>query len=290
MKAKTILLYGRSGAGKSTQIGELSEYVYTKLGKTTRLYTADRGGVDTIQAHINEGLIQVVDIGESNPFVFLNKVARGFVKDAQGKWVPGDLSKVGLVAFESITSICDLLMANMAQQAAAGVNIGGSGGVTFTATGDGEAVKVGSTNMAMFGVAQNTIMWDIWQSQKLPVDYVLWTASVSKDEDTNAGGKVLGPAAAGKALTPEIPRSFQRSFRIDVVPGQGTAAPQHILYMGISTDLNAGNATALGNSRVPLGSDVPSKITPASLTKALELIEKAEQESTNKLRQRIGKK
>lgn len=288
---RTILLYGRTRAGKSTQIGELAESVYKKEGKITRLYTADRGGVDPIRPYIDLGVIQVISQDDSDPWIFLNKAVRGCVRDANGKWVPGDNAKVGMFAFESMTAFADALMSDMAKKAAANVNIGGGANISFAVSGDGENLKVSGSNMAHYGVCQSRITEEVWESQRLPATFILWTASVSKDDDLAASGKVLGPAVAGKALTSEVPRWFNLTFRIDALPAQGGKPERHILYLGNHLDVGAGNAVGLGNTRTPL--DAPpikeSTIEPASIVKALELIDGGYGQALDVIKKRLNR-
>lgn len=274
--ATTILLYGRTNSGKTAQIGTLAEHVYKTTGKRTRLYTADKGGLDTIQPHIELGIIELVEILDTNPFIFLNKAARGQVRDATGKWVldAERNSHIGCYAFESLRGIAEELMLDMANKATAGVNIGGGSNVSFQIQGDGETLKVGGSNMAHFGVAQARMTAEVWESQKLNADYIIWTSSVSKDDDTNAGGKVLGPDVIGKALTAEVPRWFNYTFRIDVLPAQSGKPERHILYLGNHVDVGAGNAAGLGNIRRPIDAPPLTSVTiePANLVQALDML------------------
>ncbi len=273
-RKRTILLYGRTRAGKSTQIGELAEHVKRTEGKNTRLYTADRGGTDPIRPYIDLGIIEVVAQGDSDPWIFLNNAVNGRVRDSKGQWVNGDNANIGMFAFESLTAFADALMADMAKKAAANVSIGGGANISFNVSGDGQQLKISGSNMAHYGVCQSRITEEVWQSQKLPGTFILWTASASKDDDPSAAGKVLGPAVAGKALTTEVPRWFQLTFRIDCLPAQGTSKERHILYLGNHVDMGAGNAIGLGNTRTPLGGpDLPTTIEPASIVKALTLID-----------------
>lgn len=287
MSKRTILLYGRTRAGKSTQIGELAEHVYKTTGRRTRLYTADRGGVDPVRPYIDLGIIDVVAQDNTDPWIFLNKAVRGFVRK-DGKWVAGD-GNVGLFAFESMTAFADALMADMAKKAAENVNIGGGANISFAASGDGETLKISGSNMAHFGVCQSRIKEEVWTSQRLEADYVLWTASASKDEDPEASGKVIGPAVVGKAMTAEVPRWFNLTFRIDAIPAQSGKPERHVLYLGNSLDLTAGNAVSLGNTRTPLDSEaLPSTIEPASLVKALNLIDGGYGQALTKIKQRLA--
>ena len=288
-RKRTILLYGRTRSGKSTQIGQLAESVYKSTKKITRLYAADRGGFDPIRPYIELGVIEVVELGDSDPWIFLNKAVRGMVRDASGKWVPGKNDNIGMFAFESMTAFADELMASMARKASENVNIGGGANISFVISGDNETLKVSGSNMAHYGVCQSRIKEEVWQSQKLNADYILWTASASKDEDQDAAGKVLGPAVVGKAMTAEVPRWFGLTFRLDCIAAQQGKPERHILYLGNSVDTTAGNAVSLGNTRVPLDSTpLASSLEPASIVKALQMIDEASVQAVDTIKKRLA--
>ena len=295
MSATTVLLYGRSNSGKSTQIGVMAEHVYKTTGKKTRLYTADKGGIDPILPYVNLDIIEAVEMGDTSPFIFLNKAANGYIRSGEGKWVKDDAAneKVGCYAFESMRGIAEALMAEMAKKASEGVSIGGGANISFGVQSDGEALKISGMNMAMFGVAQARMTEEIWASQRLNAQYILWTSSVSKDEDGVSTGKVLGPDVIGKALTAEVPRWFHYTFRIDVLPAQSGKPERHILYLGSHVDLNAGNAAGLGNIRRPL--DAPALTTttvePANLVTAINLVRDASQKAAEEtIKRRLAAK
>lgn len=285
---RTILMYSRSRGGKTTLIAELAEKVYATTGKKTLVYSIDKGGTGPLKPLIGLGIIDLIEQDKTDPWMFLNKAVTGQVRDANGKWVAGDLSKYGVIAFESMTGWGDALMMDLTEKAAAGQNIGGAANVSFTIAGDGEQIRVGGSNQAHYGIVQSRVLGEVWKSQKLPADYIVWTAAASKEDDMNAGGKVIGPAVVGKALTSEMPRHFDLTFRLDCVPAQAGKAERHVLYLGNSVDQAAGNAVSLGNTRVPLGAkELPPTIEPASLTQALDLITKAEAEATEAAKKRI---
>ena len=291
-KKRTILLYGRTNAGKTAQIGELAEHVFATTGKKTRLYTADRGGTDTIRPYIDLGIIDAVEMGDTDPWIFLSHAVKGQVRDLDGKkWLPGTNDGIGLFAFESMRAYAEALMQYMSNQAAKNVNIGGGANVSFTVAGEGESLKVSGSNMAHYGISQAFMTDTIWASQNLDAPYILWTSSVSKDEDTTAAGKILGPDVIGKALTAETPRWFSLTFRLDVLPATGGKTERHILYMGNHSDVNAGNASGLGNTRLPLDATLASNaIEPASIVKALELIDGGYVTAIDKIKKRLGSK
>lgn len=284
---RTIMIYGRSRSGKSSMVSELAENIYTKTGKKSLVYSIDAGGVGPLGPCIELGVIELITQKETNPWMFLAKAARGEVRDANGKWVKADLTKYGMIAIESFTSFGDALMLNMAEQAAQGISIGGGANVSFTVNSDGESMKVGGSNMAHYGLGQSRLLDEFLRSQKLPVDYLVWTASASKEDDQNNGGKVIGPSGPGRALTSELPRHCDLCFRIDCIPAQNGKPERHIIYLGNSVDITSGNAVALGNTRLPLGVDLPPTVEPASIVKVLELIKEAEAKAKAALQARL---
>ncbi len=286
---RTILMYGRTRAGKTSQLTELAEWVKATTGKKTLVYSIDKGGVGPLNPYIELGIIDLVQQGDTNPFMFLSKLAKGQVRDKAGKWIPADLSQYGMIGNESLTGFGDALMNDLAEKASRGVNIGGAANVNFTIESDGESLKVGGNNMAHYGIVQTRILDEVWKSQKLDVPFLVWTASASKEEDGNFGGKVIGPAVVGKALTSEMPRQFDLCFRLDCLPSSAGKPEKHIMYLGNSVDQNAGNAVTLGNTRLPLGApDLPATIEPASIVSVLKKIEEAEKVAMDNIRKKVS--
>ncbi len=222
--------------------------------------------------------------------MFLSKVATGQIRDDKGKWVQADLAKYYMVAIESFTGFGDALMMYLAEEAAKGINIGGAANVAFNVVSDGETLKVGGSNMAHYGICQTRLLSEFLRSQKLNVPIVLWTASASKEDDQNNGGKIIGPAGPGKALTSEVPRHCDLCLPIDCLPAQMGKPERHIIYLGNSVDMNAGNALRLGNTRVPMGAELPPSIEPASIVKVLEIIEEAETKVKEVMRKKLESK
>lgn len=288
MRDNNILLYGDTGDGKTALVGEFAEYIFKKDKKKTRLYSMDRGGLRTVRPYIDLGIIEVEILGDGDPWVFLHNAVRGRVRDAQGKWVEAKREDIGFYAFESMTSGADALMQSLALKAAAGVNIGGGGNVNFTIAEEGQTIKVGGNNQSHYGVVQGRIVQEVWESQRLP-GWLMWTASAKRDEDQNSSGRILGPQIAGKALTGEVPRWFVYTFRVAAVPAQGVVSERHILYLGDHTDPQSGGSKGLGNTRVPMDAPkLPATIEPASVVKAIEMINAGDAPAMEAIRKRIG--
>lgn len=291
MSKQTILLYGRTNAGKTALIGEYAEHVFLTTGKRTRLYNIDRGGPDTIQPYIDLGIIEFIDRGDDNPFLFLERATKGYVREA-GKWVKHTPDDIGMYAFESIRSFAEELKKDMELQVRSGKSIGGGSNINFTVGTGTDAIKVTGGNMTMYGVAQDRVVENMWDSHKLPADTIIWTSTVSKDDDVVAG-KVVGPDVIGKALAGEVPRWFNYTFRVDVQPAQMGQDEKHILYLGTHTDIGAGGASAQGNIRRPLDAAKleTTVIEPASLVKALQIVKEGSYSTAiEKIKKRLGNK
>lgn len=291
--ATTILLYGRTNSGKSSQIGVLAEDVYKRTGKLTRIYTADRGGIDPIRPYVTLGIIQPEEIGDSDPWIWINRAAKGYIKTG-GKWTLDRAanSKIGLFAFESAHSITKLMKLDMERKAALGINIGGDTNTTFEVSGDGEKLKIGTTKgYQKFSIPQSRIAEEMMESQRLQAEYILWTAGASKDDDEVSTTRVVGPDVIGKAMTGTLPMDFNYTFRLDVLPAQGGKGERHILYLGNHLDINAGNASALGNIRRPLDAP-PLKelvVEPANIVTALKLVrDEAQKAAVEVIQKRLG--
>lgn len=285
----TILLFGPTGSGKTAQLGEVAEWKYVNEKKYTRIYTADRGGWETIRPYVELGIIKIVPLfGE--PWAFIDHAIKGDKLNDKGEWVPGKDPEIGIYAFEGMTSFCDSVMSWMAEASGKGVNIGGGGSFNFKVKDGKDTISIGSNNMAHYGVAQQQIYEKSVQSQMLP-GTVIWTAGDKRGEDDAAGG-VIGPQTAGKAQSPEVARWFKYTFRLaqDVQPGMPV---KHLMYLDRHIEM-AGKTLAQGiaNSRVPMaGGDevkIPDVIEPASLVTVLELLKQRQVAAKDAIRIRLG--
>lgn len=274
----SILIYGRTNAGKTTQLGVLVEDIYVQTGKISRLYTSDMGGYASLQPYVDLGILEVVPVLDTDPFIYAHQTALGNIRDANGRWINDpNIDKLGVVAYDSTTADGELMLENLAERTANGLNLAGGGNANLDVKGDGVTLKIGSNNMAHYGVIQSRIRKEIWTSKRLPVDYVVWTAGVSQDADDVSTTKIVGPAAVGQALTGAMPRWFDLTFRLDVLAAKGAIPEKHQLYLGTHTDVTLKNAAGLGNVRIPLSKHKLPKtvIEPANIVEALAIIKEA---------------
>lgn len=282
----SIALIGETGAGKTTQIGQLAKAIKKLTGKDTVLATCDRGGQDTIEHLIDLDVIKRERFSfapDDDIHVWINHVAQGETFDAERKlWVNRtNKDGIGLWVFESGSSMGEECLNKLARDQAEGKSIGGKSSFNVQ-LGDGK--RIASNTESHYGVIQTFLREKIWQSQQLP-GIVLWTFALDKDENTS-GQVMLGPRLAGHAMTTMIPRWFRYTFRIDAVPQQ-EAAPKHVLYLQAHTN---GQLSSYGNARVPLEgyNDLPLTIEPASLPEALERIQALRDKAKELTREELG--
>lgn len=266
-----ILLYSDTGGGKTAQIGEAADHIDATRGERTVLYSGDRGGTATVRPHIKLGIIEHRSLLVGDPWVAINAAVLGKQQQADGKWVPGNNKGVGLFAFESLSSLADNIMIDMAAKNAAGRGIGGK--ASFVIQNPDGSKFAGNTQTDYSGV-QTFLTEKVWQSQALGVP-IIWTSHVKRGSDEESAQTILGPTVAGKALTTVVPRWFTYTFRLDALPAP-TGRPRHLLYMEEHSDMGV---KGCGNSRIPLGGQVPnfkSVIEPASIVAAMRQIREAE--------------
>ena len=272
---RTIGLYGDTGSGKTTQIGEIAKDVKRTRGLDTLYVAGDLGGYRSIQPMERLGFLKVESFDEkaaADPWTWVNDATSGRLLT----------DKVGLVAFDSATSISEAILNVITKTPG---QVGQQKTQRFTVS---SGLQVGANNESHYGLVQSFMLDQIWRSTWLAakgID-VLWTFGLDRSEKVDAT-LVIGPKLAGHALTSQIPKWFQYFFRMVSIPVLGSPA-RHLLYLQEQPDLN-GTGTSFGNPRYPLDAttELPAVLEPASLVEALHLIEQGQEEADRKLREEM---
>ena len=274
----SIALYSDTGGGKTTQAGEFAKYTWKTRKLKSVINSSDKGGVKSIAPLINLGIIKENSIKEDDdPFIWINDAASG---------VGLDPNEVGLAIFDSGTSMGEAILNHITKL---DYQIGQQRTQKFTVSKGKQNLTVGINNEAHYGVVQGFMLDAIWKSTWLTtkgID-VLWTFSVHRGEEQDRT-PILGPKLAGKALTAAIPKWFNYCWRLASIPQEGEQ-PKHVLYTAEVPEL-AGLGHSFGNSRIPLDSSVviPAVVEPASLMTVFDLLDQAEKEAEDRLREELG--
>ena len=285
---KTIMLCGRTGSGKTSQLGQIIKYVWREHKKKARIWIVDPGGIDPLLPFVDNGLLDPVFRGTTNPWVFAQQAARGRVRDGKGGWRDGDNSEVGCFLFEGASSLGEACNRELASCASRGDNVGGGTMVNFEKKDDGETVQIGGNNLAHYGVGQSFIFDQMMESFNLPGHIIVWTSRLSKQQDENqAVPTIVGPEILGKAKTGDCPAWFNLTFRLDVDKNN---PDRHLLYLGQHRDEHTiGKPLALGNSRAPLDAKLPKTvIDPADVMVALDLLKSLRKQAADNIAKELG--
>jgi hypothetical protein len=281
----SIMLYSDTGGGKTAQIGEAAEHVALTTGKKTHLWTADRGGVETVRPHIDAGLLDVQSLLHGDPWLAVNAAACGKTWDDTKKaWIPLDLQAYGLLAFEGLASMAELVRIAMTKENAEGRGVGGKAAFTLKRGTGTDAFAVSSSTMVDYSVVQAFMTEKAWQSQGLGLP-ILWTTHIQRSTDEENNAPVVGPVVAGKALTTVVPRWFTYTFRLEAVPVPN-GRPRHLLYIEEHSDTGL---KGFGNARIPLASVAGFKpiLEPASIVEAMKSIRLAQASASATITNRL---
>ena len=283
MPGRTIALYGDTGSGKTTQIGELAKDRYRRDGTRTRLVTSDPGGYESI-AHLED--IGVMEVVPYTP----DQDGWGWTMDQVDPKVYDP--SIGFYAFDGGSSQSALLMAACKRLSAEGLDIGGRPAPKFVVNkGKDNERTLGSNVDSHYMTVQShmrDVLWrSTWLTRMETNPDVLWTFLVRRGEHEDESS-ILGPELAGKALTGQVPTWFNYCFRLVTEP-QFDSAPLHKLYLQEKLELS-GSGMSFGNSRYPLGvgEALPEYIEPASLVEALNMVERAKEEAAQNARAELG--
>jgi len=242
----SILCYGRSGVGKSTQARYIAEYIHRTTGKKTRLIALDRGSLwAPCQDLVDEGIVIPLEFptaSEFNPMATMRKLRRGewpengvinrpTAVESKGprgveikyktntKWIPWseqDTAEIGAIVVDSLTSYALTLMSDSKQK---NIRIG-QDATNQPRTEDGETA--GTNTQSHYGDAHTEVLDAMNAFQALPVEIVMFTAleGLGTDDDGPMKRPALGPQTVGKAINAVVPTRVQNSFHF-TTEGEG---------------------------------------------------------------------
>jgi energy-coupling factor transporter ATP-binding protein EcfA2 len=282
-KGRTIALIGDSGSGKTTQAGEYAKHVFKTRKLRTLYYGADAGGYDTIEHLVSlDVVVPVTYTSKDDPWIWSDQAVSGKHLDTE--------KDIGLIVYDSGSSLGELLLNSCGKMAAQGQEIGGRKAPGFRIkTPSGEQIKFGSNSDSHYFVVQNHMRDMINRSTWLAeqgID-VLWTFALDRGERPDQT-PILGPLVVGHALTKSVARWFKYTFPLMTVSVHGSE-PRHIMYIQEQPD-TVGLSTVVCNSRYPIDAvtPLPTTLEPASLSGALALIEQGKEEAMAAVRQELG--
>ena len=280
----SLLLYGDTGHGKSTLIAELATHLKVTTGMKTAVFLADKGSAKPYRALQKHGVVDVYT-PQGNAWLWVNHAMKGEIRTDHTKAIYTSVAtpEVGLIVHEGLTAYAEILMSELAAMSAQGQDVGGGGAWNVTIREGKDLLKLGTSNRAHYGVVQLQIREGVL-AQKPAVPH-LYTAGVRRGESAQ-NTPILGPLVIGEALTSQLPRWVDYTFRCALSNGK------YHLHLAPHTDQQLGPRTVvLSNPRLPKGGAsvvVPPSVEPANLVKALTLIQAREDAAEVELSRKLG--
>jgi|WetSurMetagenome_2_1015567.scaffolds.fasta_scaffold11627_6 hypothetical protein len=287
---ESILVYGVSGAGKTTQIQELAKHVHKKLGKVVRLASCSGGGWTSIQPAIDAGIVIPTYIrARKFPVETMDKISKGYwpehPDDPESPLLPiekqANWKDVGGVANDSMTEGCEWMMSHINSQEAAGKIKISNQSANFK---DGET-NYGTPSMAHYGNVQSRIADFVAQSKALRGVYVLWTALELKSTDDNSRLPLYGPDVVGKAKTATACAWFDNTLHMYLTGAGGLKQGPVVRRLYLTNHFESDSIPFIAKNRGHYYAPLPEYLEGAdcSLDKFLHLLEESHAKAKLKL-------
>lgn len=242
---KADLVVGVTGSGKTTNIGEVSDYVLAKYGKLTRMASTDPSGAGPLIGLVKAGQVEFWAVHAwPKPIEAMYKSCLGYwplrVDDPESPLVEpdaGTFEVYGFGAFEGLTSYGDTILADLKKNKA---SLSQDPSYTWK-QGDFET---SGGNQSYYGMMQDTLNQWVIKTHLLRYEKILWTALESRGKDKD-GNLVYGPMIGGKQATGKAGQWFCNFFHMDIIAG--TASPdkstgqqlieaKHVLFLKAHID------------------------------------------------------
>jgi hypothetical protein len=242
LKPRTLLMYGKSGVGKTSNLKMLAKWFYEKHKQKVRLVTSDGGGYEQFNDSdklIERGIVDVFD--NTNRTLALQDIHRL----AEGCWTEkGELERdsnilntayrakkfekeeIGAYFVEGVESLSDVLLSHFSDQLTEG-RVGFKDAWIYE-EGD---YKVAGLEPGHYGIVQREVHKIIVKKfEQLPVKLLVFTSKemlglevTSKQKKTGekyavaTGEPVYGPSGPGVALTTKLPGWFANCLHMESV-------------------------------------------------------------------------
>lgn len=217
-RAKTVLLYGQSGVGKTNQLFRLAKWLLKKAHKTNtkarvRLIHADGGGWTPFEdsGYIERGWVEAFDVSNRvEALADIRRLGDGYwpvnigtkkeVFDRSNVCVTKDWENIIAYFVEGITSISMNWLDHFADQEA------GMGFKHSWIIQEAEYI-IGGQDKGHYGIVQKEVHKLVVHAfNTLPVPWVFWSAlATGKATDPSTKEYIIGPECAGTAVTHKIP-------------------------------------------------------------------------------------
>jgi hypothetical protein len=252
VEARTGILYGDSGLGKSTNLAEVAKKMYELTGKPVRLVAFEDSSKTVFQPLIDAGIVEAVFVSKARqPLVVLRRLGRGewpvFAENGEFKsWRPAsEAANYSAYIIEGLTSGAESVLEDqrenhrmMREQKGDAFEIGG------------EKFAVASQTAIYFTQAE--MIRAIKAFGMLPVDRVFWSAHEAKGIEEDTKIPIRGPGIVGSAATDKVRKYVGLLLHIEGVPNPSTKIVEPRIYYGRHADPNFPQVFYPAKTTIPL--------------------------------------
>jgi DNA polymerase III delta prime subunit len=227
--------YGQPATGKSEAALRVAKRVFEETGKKARVLIGDGSAATLLDSGlVDAGVAELCDYTIREwPSSTCQQLCEGYwpadPEDPKSPLLPpkpADLAKIGTYIIEGISVMGNYIMGfqkgGFAFRSGRGEKIGQDSPLRIVdgevdalgnlKAGTGPGLQFGGNPLSHYGFAQKILLGCIERSKILPVDFVIWTGHERSAEDKNSKEIIIGPEAAGSAMTGNLQRYFNNTW------------------------------------------------------------------------------
>lgn len=216
--ARTVILYGDSGNGKTSSIYSLLERLAVETGLPARVISFENSCATVLAPLIAAGTVQYYSLeGHPEPMAVMRRLAAGSWPVPDGAQHLADWAgKISAYAIEGLTTGSGAMLRSgqvkgrMAREQKAD---------SFEVTIGGDTEVFNPASQSLYGLVQTEMVAMLQSFAALPLGLVLWTAHESSPGLDDESLLSRGPALVGKAKNKLLPVYAGTVLHLDVVKG-----------------------------------------------------------------------
>ena len=215
--ARTVILYGDSGNGKSTQVYFVAERLARETGRKVRIISFENSTATVIAPLIASGQIEYLSLeGHPEPMFAMRALYRGDWRGENGspQKIADWRGKIGAYVIEGLTTASAAMLRSGQEK---GRMMREQKTDAFEVVTPGGKEIFNPASQSLYGLVQTEMLALLQAFAALPVDLVLWTAHESAPGLDDDGVLSRGPALVGKAKNKFVPVYAGTVLHLDIV-------------------------------------------------------------------------
>lgn len=217
--ARTIILYGDSGLGKSENARAFAKLAYEVTGLPVRLISHEVSSQTVFADLVRAGIVVPYWFFQAkNPLPAMRRLSAGDwpvrLPDGTWKWEPWK-GGVGAYIYEGLTTASEMLLEDGRDKQRMTAE---QKEKAFKESEGGQEFMFAKSSMSNFDFVQSEMLRNLKAFGGLPIWRMLWTSHEAKGEDEDTKAAIRGPGLVGKAKTGAVQRYCSLLLHIEGYP------------------------------------------------------------------------